>query len=182
MNAQIVISGFGGQGVLSIGKLLSEAAMAECREVCFLPSYGAEMRGGTSNVTVTISDEQIRCPIAIPGKVDIVAALNRPSLERFQPYLKPGGMLIVNSDLVSEAEYREDVRVLQIAANTIAEQLGNARAGNMVISGAIQSTSGILQKESLLQALRHMFGQEKRHLFAMNEAALLAGMCHAESR
>ena len=180
MNTQIVISGFGGQGVLSIGRLLAEAAMAEDRQVCFVPSYGAEMRGGTSNVTVIISDEKIRCPLAIPGRVDVVAALNRPSVEKFQSYLKPGGLLIVNSDLVDEMEYRGDVRVLQIAANTAAERLGNARAANMIISGAIQKAGGILQKDSLLQSLRRMFGGEKQALFEVNKTVLLAGMDCAE--
>lgn len=176
MRTQIIISGFGGQGVLSIGKLLAEAAMEEKREVSFLPSYGAEMRGGTSNVTVIIADEVIRCPVAIPGKVDLLAALNRPALEKFQPYLKPGGTLIVNSDLAGQAEYRGDLRVFPVAANSLAEDLGNARAVNMVISGAIQNAGGMLQKDSLLRALQKMFGAGKQHLLESNRAALLAGM------
>lgn len=179
MKVQIVIAGFGGQGVLSIGKLIAEAAMMEGHEACFLPSYGAEMRGGTSNVTVMISDEEIRCPIAILGKVDIVVALNKPSLEKFQPYLKSGGLLMVNSDLINEAEYRDDMRLLKVAANTIAERLGNVRASNMVISGALQSAGGFLKGESLLQVLKEMFGQ-KNHLLELNEAALLAGMNYSK--
>ncbi len=177
MNMQMIIAGFGGQGVLSIGKLMAEAAMQEGNEVCFLPSYGAEMRGGTSNVTVMISDKKIRCPFAIPGKVDLVAALNKPSLEKFQSYLKPGGTLVVNSDMVAGvAEYRSDVCVRPVAADTIAERLGNARASNMVITGAMQQALEMPQKDSLLAAVRHMFGEGKQHLLALNEAALLAGM------
>ena len=175
MMKQILVSGFGGQGVLAIGKILAEAAVTEGKEVCFLPAYGAEMRGGSSNVTVSFSDAEIRCPIAVPGKIDVVAVLNKPSLERFQSYVKTGGTLIVNTDLISETDFREDVTVIKIPANSIAEELGNGKAGTMVIAGAIKASDDLCSEEALVGALEEVF-RTKPKLIPINKEALFAGM------
>ena len=175
MTEQIIIAGFGGQGVLSMGKMLAEAAMEEGREVTWLPSYGPEMRGGTSNASVNISDKAIGAPTISPGTATCVIAMNRPSLEKFEPFLKPGGLLFVNSSIIDIKGIRPDVEAYYLNANDIAEELGNEKAANMVMLGAYLQKSGVVRPETLVSQLAAVFGEKKAHLVELNRQAITKG-------
>lgn len=147
MEEKIVVAGFGGQGVLSLGQFVAYAAMYEGMEVSWLPSYGPEMRGGTSNCSVVVSDRPIGSPIiATP---DTLIAMNKPSLDKFVNKVKKGGLIIVNSSLIKDKVERDDVRVLYINANEIALEAGNAKTANIVVLGAFIKMTGILKAEDV---------------------------------
>jgi 2-oxoglutarate ferredoxin oxidoreductase subunit gamma len=172
MLVKTLISGFGGQGVISMGLSLAQAAMAEGKYVTYLPSYGAEVRGGTANCTVAVSDEEIASPIA--SSPDFVIAMNRPSLSRFQNQIKSGGVLFLNSSLIQADTSREDIEVVRIAADAIAKELGNAKSANMVMLGAFIRVSGIVSLEGILEGLKIGL-KNKSKLIAINEKAISAG-------
>ncbi len=134
MQNDVILAGFGGQGVLLIGKMLAYAGMHQGKEVSWLPSYGPEMRGGTANCTVVISDKPVRSPVIQSPRA--VVAMNLPSLDKFEPMLKAGGLLLINSSLINRGTERKDVTVIQVPANEIANELENPRGANMVILGA----------------------------------------------
>src|SRR4030042_555852 len=134
MLVKAVIAGFGGQGILSMGLNLAQAALLEGKYVTYLPSYGAEVRGGTANCTVVVSDEDIPSPT--PSSPDFVIAMNRPSLARFQNQIKSGGVLFLNSSLIQADTSRDDIEVVRVAADAIAKELGSAKSANMVMLGA----------------------------------------------
>lgn len=170
----VIVAGFGGQGVLFIGRLLAYAAMKEGRNVTWIPSYGPEMRGGTANCTVVISNEVIGSPVITSPNALIV--MNNPSLDTFEPRLKTGGLLIMNSSLITREAKRNDVRVIKVPANKTASELGNDRAANMVMLGAYIAHKKVVTKENILEALKKYLGEKKMALFETNKAVLEKGI------
>jgi 2-oxoglutarate ferredoxin oxidoreductase subunit gamma len=172
MLIKTVFAGFGGQGVLSMGLNLTQAAMQEGKFVTYLPAYGAEVRGGTANCTVSISDEEISSPVA--SSPNFVVALNQPSMIRFQNTLQSGGVMFLNSTLISVPPDRGDIEVVSIPANAIAEKLGSIKSANMVILGAFIKKSNLVNLQSLIDGLIvAMKGNQK--LIKINNEALSAG-------
>jgi 2-oxoglutarate ferredoxin oxidoreductase subunit gamma len=172
MLIKTVFAGFGGQGVLSMGLNLAQSAMLEGKNVTYLPSYGAEVRGGTANCTVAISDEEIASPVA--SSPDFVVAMNRPSLVRFQNQIQSGGVLFVNSSLIDAEVSRGDLDIVEVPANSIAEDLGSARSANMVMLGAFARKTNVVSIESVIGGLKDAF-KSKQRLLAVNRKALMAG-------
>jgi len=171
----IRIAGFGGQGVISAGVLLAQAGIVEGKEVSFFPSYGAEMRGGTANCSVVISDEEVTTPIvSVP---DTVIVMNEPSLAKFEPMLKAGGILIINTSLVNSKPTRKDVRIVNVACNDIAAKLGNSKTLNMVMLGAYAKATGAVKPDSIIAALPKVYKKlaKKPEVMALNAKALEAG-------
>jgi 2-oxoglutarate ferredoxin oxidoreductase subunit gamma len=173
LSEEIIIAGFGGQGVLSMGMLLVYAGMVEGKNVSWLPSYGPEMRGGTANCNVIISDEMVGSPVI--SKADTLIAMNLPSLEKFESHVKPGGRILVNSDLIDIKVSRTDVDAYYFPVNTTAQACGNDKAANVVMMGAYAALSGYPGKKAALQAFEKVFGEKKAHLIPMNEAAFDKG-------
>ena len=167
-----VFAGFGGQGVLSMGLILAQAGMREGKNVTYLPSYGAEVRGGTANCTVAISDEEIASPVA--SSPEFITAMNQPSMIRFQHQLQSGGVLFLNSSLIDAEVMRGDIEVVWIPVNSIAEQIGNSRSANMVMLGAFIKKSNLVKLDTFFEVLRETFGK-KEELAGINKEALLAG-------
>ncbi len=155
-----------------MGLTLTQAAMAEGKYVTYLPSYGAEVRGGTANCTVAVSDEEIASPIA--SSPDFVIAMNRPSLVRFQNQIKSGGVLFLNSSLIQADTSRDDIEVVRIAADAIAKELGNAKSANMVMLGAFIRKSDIVSLDGIIEGLKNTL-KNKHKLIAINEKAINAG-------
>jgi 2-oxoglutarate ferredoxin oxidoreductase subunit gamma len=172
MLVKAIFAGFGGQGVLSMGLSLTQAAMLEGRNVTYLPSYGAEVRGGTANCTVAVSDEEIASPVA--SSPEFVVAMNQPSLVRFQNQLQSGGLLFVNSSLVAADISRGDIDIVKVPANAIAEELGSPKSANMVMLGAFTRRTNVVSLASLIEALKSTL-KSKQKLVAINKSALTAG-------
>ena len=177
MKKEIIISGFGGQGVMAIGKNLVEAGMAEGLEVTWSPSYGPEMRGGTANCHVVLSDRAIGSPLIL-HPTELIA-MNAPSLTKFGPSVVPGGLVLVNSSVVKEKVEREDVRTLYVPCADIAQELGNGKVANMVMLGAYIAATGALKAETVEAMIHHMFTGPKAKLVPLNLKALEAGMACA---
>ncbi len=178
MKREIILSGFGGQGVMSIGKNLAEAGVAEGMEVSWVPSYGPEMRGGTANCTVILSDERIGAPIAETPSEIIV--MNSPSLAKFEPTVLPGGMVFVNSSVVKEKVTREDVKAVYVPCDDIARELGNAKVSNMVMLGAYVGATKALKEETIQVMIEEMFAGRKAKLIPLNLEALKRGIACVE--
>ena len=172
MLIKTVFAGFGGQGVLSMGRNLAQAAMIEERNVTYFPSYGAEVRGGTANCTVVISDEEISSPIA--SAPSFVIVMNEPSLDRFQNQVQSGGLLFVNSSLVDTEIARGDIDVIRVPANETAEKLANPASANMVMLGAFIKKSNMVSTNAIFEGLRQLLENRKKVLHAA-EKALTAG-------
>ncbi|NCQ52712.1 MAG: 2-oxoacid:ferredoxin oxidoreductase subunit gamma [Caldiserica bacterium] len=173
MEKGVVISGFGGQGVMLAGELLAEAGKEEGKYVTFLPSYGPEMRGGTANCHVIVSDTTIASPIIGYPKAAIV--LNLPSLDKYEPLMKKDGIIIINKTLVPREVKRDDVRVLQIDAQHVAEDLGNKKVVNMILLGAYVEIEKPVKIETLKNALKSYLTGRKVELIEVNERALEKG-------
>jgi len=169
----ILLAGFGGQGVLSMGQFLAYAGMLEGKEVSWVPSYGPEMRGGTANCLVTISDEEIDSPVF--DYPDVVVAMNRPSLDRFENKVCCGGILITNSSMIDRPVQRGDIRLYEIPANEIANSLGNIKVANMVIIGALLEITGVVEVDSVVECLQKVLPASKPHLLVINKRALEMG-------
>ena len=173
MQTEIVIAGFGGQGVLFTGQLLSYAAMDCGKEVTWIPSYGPEMRGGTANCTVIISDEEIGSPqVRNPAAV---IAMNLPSLDKYEALVKPGGVLIINGSLVNRNAMRSDIKAVAIPASEIAEQIGDRRLTNMVLLGGLLANLPVLSLENLQAAIRVHTPARHQKLMPLNLLALEQG-------
>lgn len=172
MIERIIIAGFGGQGVLSLGKFISYAAIEEGMDTTWLPSYGPEMRGGTANVSVVVSDKTVSSPI-IPSP-DTLIAMNKPSLYKFVDDVKKDGVIIVNSSLIPDKVERDDVKVCYINANDIALEAGNARTANIVVLGAYLKLTGIISKEDALKAIESIFASKPK-VIPMNLKAFELG-------
>lgn len=173
MQTEIVVAGFGGQGVLFIGQLLAYAGMDEGREVTWIPSYGPEMRGGTANCTVVISNEEIGSPMVEHPSAAIV--MNRPSLDKYESMVKPGGVLVINESMVDRAVERTDIKVISIKANEIAEKLGDKRMTNMVLLGALITNLPVLPMGAIEKALKGHLPERHQKLLAQNYEALREG-------
>jgi 2-oxoglutarate ferredoxin oxidoreductase subunit gamma len=173
METRILIAGFGGQGVLLMGQLLSKAGMHENLDVCWMPSYGPEMRGGEANCGVVLADEPIGSPIVT--EPDVAILMNRPSLDKFESAVIPGGSLLYNSSLIDREIDRTDVMVYAVPCNDIAAELGNPRVANIVMLGAFNALTNLLPMESLIEVLRETLGKSKEHLIPINQKALAAG-------
>ncbi|HWR45594.1 2-oxoacid:acceptor oxidoreductase family protein [Sporomusa sp.] len=173
MTHEIIMAGFGGQGVMLMGQLLTYAGMIENKQVSWIPSYGPEMRGGTANCSVIISDEPIGAPIV--SEPNLVIAMNLPSLDKFEPLLQPGGILIINSSLIERGAKRTDITAYQIPANEIAAELGNTKTANMVIVGSLIGAAEVVSADAVLKAFAKMFAK-KPELLAINESAIRRGM------
>ena len=174
MTNEIMIAGFGGQGVMAIGKTLAEAGMKEGKDVSWLPSYGPEMRGGTANCCVVISEDEIVCPIVLEPTELI--AMNLPSLRKFEKDVVKGGTIFVNSSIINESVLRDDVRVINVPCLDIANELGNARVANMAMLGAFIGATEMFDAETLVEALRHKLGPAKEKLIPLNRQAIENGM------
>ena len=172
MLIKTIFAGFGGQGVLSMGLSLTQAAMLEGKNVTYLPSYGAEVRGGTANCTVAVSDEEIASPVA--SAPEYVVAMNKPSLVRFQHQLESGGLFFINSSLVDADVSRGDINVVEVPASAIAEELGSPRSANMVMLGAFTKKTNLVSLSTLVEGLESTL-KGKKKLVAVNKKALTAG-------
>ena len=173
MQAEIIISGFGGQGTLYAGQLMAYAAMDEGKHVTWIPSYGPEMRGGTANCTVVVSDDEIGSPTALHPTA--VIAMNLPSLDKYESLIKPGGYLIVNENMVNRATIRDDIHILIVPANTIAMEIGTERAANMVLLGALEGNLHLLEEGALERALEAHTAARLKKFIPMNIEALHRG-------
>jgi 2-oxoglutarate ferredoxin oxidoreductase subunit gamma len=173
MHQEIIISGFGGQGVLFAGQLLAFGGLAEGRHVTWIPSYGPEMRGGTAHCTVIISDEEIGSPLVSHPTAALV--LNPPSMTRYAPLVKSNGILIVDSTLITERSNREDIREIDLPAKDIAAELGLPQIANMVMLGALIGATGVLQLETLDKILDERLGERRRKSLEPNKQALRRG-------
>ena len=174
MKKEIIISGFGGQGVMSIGKNLVEAGMEEGFFVTWAPSYGPEMRGGTANCHVVLSDKPVGSPVfTYPTEL---IAMNAPSIEKFGPLVQSGGLVFINSSVVSEKFERPDVKTKYVPCEDIAYELGNPKVANMVMLGAYVGATGALKKETVERMIHEIFTGPKAKLIPLNLAALQRGM------
>ncbi len=173
MLEQNLFAGFGGQGVLLMGQLLAYAGMLEGKYVSWLPAYGPEMRGGTANCSVNISDEPIGSPIVT--RATSVVAMNLPSLDKFEASVQKDGYLFINSSIIDRKAERDDVEAYYVPCNEIAEKLGNAKVANIVMLGAYIAKTKCVELENVIEALRYKLGQKKEHLIPVNREALLKG-------
>ncbi len=172
MLIKTIFAGFGGQGVLSMGLNLAQAAMLEGKYLTYLPAYGAEVRGGTANCTVAVSDEEIASPVA--SSPEFIVAMNQPSLIRFQNQIESGGLFFINSSLIEAEIPRGDIDIVKVPANSIAEELGSPRSANMVMLGAFTKKSNLVSLSTVIEALKDTL-KNKQKLIAINKKALQAG-------
>ena len=170
---EVIVAGFGGQGVLSVGMLLAYAAMLEGKNVAWLPSYGPEMRGGTANCSVVLSDDPVGSPVV--SEADTLIVMNGPSLDKFEASVKPGGIILVNSSLVEKKVSRKDVTVHYFPVNDAASDMGNLKVANMIILGAYVALKKFPNTEAVLKSFLKVFGENKKHLLPLNEEALAKG-------
>lgn len=178
MTEEIIIAGFGGQGVLSLGQILCYGGVMENKEVSWMPSYGPEMRGGTANCMVIVSDSKISSPII--NKFDTVIALNQPSLDKFEHAVKPGGLLIYEASTILDPPKRTDVDILPIEAANEAALLKNTKVMNMIILGALLKKKQIITFQSALEGLKKVLPERYHHLIPLNKQAIEKGMELAE--
>ncbi len=180
MHEEIIMAGFGGQGVMSMGQLLAYAGMLEDKEVSWLPSYGPEMRGGTANCSVIVSDDLVASPIVTDATAVII--MNKPSLGKFQGVVIPGGSMFINSSLIDDRCSREDIDIYYIPANDVADEIGNNKVANMVMLGAYIKKTGIVSADSVIESLKKVLGSSKAHLIPINEEALKRGAQFVEKK
>lgn len=174
MKKEIIISGFGGQGGLAIGKNLAEAGMAEGLNVTWAPSYGPEMRGGTANCSVVLSDKPVGSPVF--NRSTELIAMNEPSLSKFEAGVRPGGSVFVNSSVVTDKVSRSDLAAYYIPCASIAEEVGNPKVGNMVMLGAYVAATKLLKPETIEAMIHEMFTGSKAKLVPLNIEAFRRGM------
>jgi len=169
----LIAAGFGGQGILVLGQLVAYAGMAEGRNVSWLPSYGPEMRGGTANCSVIVSDNEIGAPVVTDA--DAVIAMNQPSLTKFKDTVKPGGVLLYNSDLIKLGKARADIKIIAVSANTIAVEAGSDKVANIVMLGALVESSRIIEDAVCLEVIKEKLGAKRPYLLPINLAAYEKG-------
>jgi len=174
MDERVIMAGFGGQGIMAMGKLLAYAGMLENKEVTWLPSYGPEMRGGTANCDVMVSDSMIGSPV-ISHDATAAIIMNLPSLSKFENEVMPGGKIIINKSLIDEKTSRTDIDAYYVPVNELATELGNAKVSNMVMLGAYIELTKVVEIDSILKAFLKVFGENKTHLVPLNKEALLKG-------
>lgn len=174
MTHELLAAGFGGQGVLSMGMTLAYAGVIEGKEISWMPSYGPEMRGGTANCIVIVSNRKISSPIIT--KFDTVVVLNQPSLDKFESAVKPGGLLLYDSTSIIHAPTRTDIQVAAIPASDEAVKLKNTKTMNMIVLGAFLERTRVVELSSIMQALKKVLPDRYHHLLPLNEQALKRGM------
>ncbi|MBO6144575.1 MAG: 2-oxoacid:acceptor oxidoreductase family protein [Prevotella sp.] len=173
MKKEIIISGFGGQGVLSMGKILAYSGLMDDKEVTWMPAYGPEQRGGTANVTVIVSDEKISSPIL--SKFDIAIVLNQPSLEKFEPKIKPGGILIYDGYGIINPPTRKDITVYRIDAMDKAAEMKNGKVFNMIVLGGLLKVAPVVSTSGVEKALRKTLPERHHDLIPLNMQAIEEG-------
>lgn len=178
MELKMIIAGFGGQGVMVMGKLLCYAACDTGKKAIFLPQYGSEQRGGTASCSVILSDEEIGAPVI--GKADVLVIFNQPSLEKFLPRLKEGGTLFVNSSLCDTSAVPENTRVVAIPVDDLAKEMGSRQVANIIMTGAFVAETGMFEEEELQETVKHVLGK-KAAMIELNEAAVKRGVALAKA-
>lgn len=174
MTEEIIIAGFGGQGVLSMGKILAYSGIMQNQEVSWMPSYGPEMRGGTANVTVILSDERISSPIL--NAYDTAVILNQQSLDKFESTVKPGGLLLYDDNGIIRPPKRKDINIALIRGAQEATAMGNTKIANMIILGAFLKLKPIVEFENVIKGLKKSLPERHHHLIPLNEKAIHKGM------
>jgi 2-oxoglutarate ferredoxin oxidoreductase subunit gamma len=173
MTYEIVLAGFGGQGILFLGKMIALAGMIDGKEVSWIPSYGPEMRGGTANCSVVVSDRRIGTPVV--NHPNVLVAMNRPSLEKFEPKMQAGGHLLINKTLIEIPHTRQDIRPTYVEITGLAGELGNPRLANIVALGGLIGLVGLVTRDGVIEALRKELSGKKAALLDLNLKALDAG-------
>lgn len=180
MYFDVIMAGAGGQGILMIGDLLALTAMREERQVTWMPAYGVEMRGGTANCTVVVSDEPIGSPITAHPYHAII--MNRPSIQKYMPTVRPGGVMLVNGTFVPPEDVtRTDLDVIMIPTAELAREIGDGRLASMIALGAFVERTGIVKPEGLIGALKETLPAKRHHLLPMNEQAIERGRAFARN-
>jgi len=174
MNEEIIIAGFGGQGVLSMGKILAYSGIMEDKEVSWMPSYGPEMRGGTANVTVILSDDRISSPYL--KLYDTAIILNQQSMDKFEQTVKPGGVLIYDPNGITHHPTRTDIDIYSIDGNNLATDMGNKKIFNMVVLGAFLKLKPIVELDNVVKGLKKSLPERYHHLLPLNKEAIIVGM------
>ncbi|MDO4982504.1 MAG: 2-oxoacid:acceptor oxidoreductase family protein [Eubacteriales bacterium] len=174
MTKEFIFAGFGGQGMLLIGKFMAMACMLDGKHVSWLPSYGPEMRGGTANCSVIVSDEEVASPLV--DMADCIVAMNLPSLDKFESHVKPGGTLVINSSIIERKSTRDDITVVYCDAMKLAEEVGNPKGANVAILGALLEKEPIVSVDMMTEAIRIELGERKAKFLEGNKKALIAGM------
>ena len=174
MTKEFIFAGFGGQGMLLIGKFMAMACMLDGKHVSWLPSYGPEMRGGTANCSVIVSDEDVASPLV--DMADCIVAMNLPSLDKFESHVRPGGTLVINSSIIERKSERTDINVVYCDAMKIAEEVGNPKGANVAILGALLEKEPIVSVDKMVEAIRIELGERKAKFLEGNKKALIAGM------
>ena len=174
MTKEFIFAGFGGQGMLLIGKFMAMACMLDGKHVSWLPSYGPEMRGGTANCSVIVSDEDVASPLV--DMADCIVAMNLPSLDKFESHVRPGGTLVINSSIIERKCERTDINVVYCDAMRIAEEVGNPKGANVAILGALLEKEPIVSVDKMVEAIRIELGERKAKFLEGNKKALIAGM------
>ena len=180
MHEEIVISGFGGQGALFAGQLLTYTGTDEGWHVTYMPSYGPEMRGGTAHCTVILSQDEIGSPIVRQPSICIV--MNPPSMDKYEPLVQPGGLLVINSTLVRARSRRDDIQVVYVPANELAAQAGNVKMANVVLLGTMLGTREILPIECVKRTMDLHIPQTRKHIIEPNKRALQCGIDYVRGR
>ena len=174
MTEEIIIAGFGGQGVLSMGQILCYSGVMQEKEVSWMPSYGPEMRGGTANCTAIISDEQISSPVLT--KYDTAIVLNQPSMDKFEDAVKPGGLLIYERNGMTRKPKRTDINIASIGAYDASVKMNNTKVFNMIVIGGFLKIRPILEMENVIKGLQKVLPERYHHLIPLNEEAIRKGM------
>jgi len=174
MTEEIIIAGFGGQGVLSMGKILAYSGIMQEQEVSWMPSYGPEMRGGTANVTVILSDDRVSSPVL--HSYDTAIILNQQSLDKFEETVKPGGMLLYDPNGITRHPEREDIRIFSVEAASEAARMKSKKTFNMIVLGAYLKVNPVVEFENVIKGLRKSLPERHHHLIPANEEAIQRGM------
>lgn len=174
MTEEIIIAGFGGQGVLSMGKILAYSGLMQGQEVAWMPSYGPEMRGGTSNVTVIVSDDRVSSPILT--QYDTVIILNQQSMDKFENSVKPGGILIYDPNGITRHPERKDITIYKVEASHVATEMGNQKIFNMIVLGGFLKIKPIVKMENVIKGLKKSIPERNHKLLPLNEQAIQKGM------
>jgi 2-oxoglutarate ferredoxin oxidoreductase subunit gamma len=170
---EIIFAGFGGQGVLSMGKLIAYAGMIEGKEVSWMPSYGPEMRGGTANVTVILSDERVSSPVL--NQFDSAIILNQQSLDKFESAVKPGGLLLYDSNGITRHPERKDIRIFRVDAAEESSKMSSSKTFNMIVLGGYIKIRPVVKMENILAGIKKSLPTRHLHLLAINEQAIIRG-------
>jgi len=179
MTEEIIIAGFGGQGVLSMGKILAYSGIMQEQEVSWMPSYGPEMRGGTANVTVILSDERISSPIL--NSFDTAILLNQQSIDKFEKTVKPGGYLLYDPNGITRHPARDDIKIFKVEAAEKAAEMGNTKIFNMIVLGAYLNIRPVVLIENVIKGIKKSLPERYHHLVKLNEDAIHAGMKAVEA-